>query len=45
MIREIEEISAWDLYTIPQNVFQNWKKRWEWCTDSGGVYFEGDKSY
>jgi hypothetical protein len=48
-IEEIEENSLWDLHTIPQNVFQdafqNWKKRWKRCIDSGGEYFEGGKSY
>jgi hypothetical protein len=49
MIEEIEEISLWDLHAIPQNaiedMFQNWNKRWEQCINSGGEYFEGDKSY
>jgi hypothetical protein len=49
MIKEIEENSLWDLSAIPQNAFQdtfqNWKKRWKHCIDSGGEYFEGDKSY
>jgi hypothetical protein len=49
MIEEIEENSLWDLRAIPQNMFQdtfqNWKKRWKWCIDSGGEYFEGEKSY
>jgi DNA-binding transcriptional regulator GbsR (MarR family) len=38
-----------DLRAIPQNTFQdafqNWKKRWKRCIDSGGKYFEQDKSY
>jgi len=42
-VEEIEENSIWDLCAIPQNAFQNWKKRWEWCIKSGGEYFEGDK--
>jgi hypothetical protein len=42
---EPEENSLWDLRAIPQNAFQNWKKRWKRCTDSRGEYFEGDKSY
>jgi hypothetical protein len=29
----------------PQNAFQNWKERQKQCIDSGGKYFEGDKSY
>jgi transposase len=41
----IEENSLWDLRAIPQNAFQNWKKRWKRCIDNGGEYFEGDKSY
>jgi transposase len=41
----IEEISLRDLHAIPQNAFQNWKKRWERYINSGGEYFEGDKSY
>jgi hypothetical protein len=39
----IEENSLQDLCAIPQNAFQNWKKR-KWCIDSGEKYFEGDKS-
>jgi hypothetical protein len=35
-----------DLHTIPQNVFhdtfQDWKKCWKQCMDSGREYFEGD---
>jgi len=43
-VEEIEENSIRDLRTIPQNTFQNWeKKSWEWCIESGGEYFEGDK--
>jgi hypothetical protein len=38
---------AWDLRSVPQNTFQdafqNWKKRWERCINSGREYFEGDK--
>jgi hypothetical protein len=45
MIEEIEENSLWDLHAIPQNKFQDWKKRWKQCIDSEGEYFEGDKSY
>jgi hypothetical protein len=48
-IEEIEEISLWGLCAIPQNAFQdafqNWEKCWERCINSGGDYFEGDKSY
>jgi hypothetical protein len=40
---EIEENLIWDLCAIPQNTFQNWKKRWEWCIKGGEEYFEGDK--
>jgi transposase len=42
-IEEIEENSTRDLNAIPQNKFQDWKKRWERCIKSGGEYFEGDK--
>jgi hypothetical protein len=45
MIEEIEENSLQDLRAIPQNAFQNWTESWEWSIDSGGGYFEGDKSY
>jgi hypothetical protein len=41
----MDENSLQDLGTIPQNVFQNWKKCWKWRRDGGGEYFEGDKSY
>jgi transposase len=47
-VEEIKENSLQDLRAILQNtfqdVFQNWKKRWEWCINSRGEYFEGDKS-
>jgi hypothetical protein len=47
-MEELEENSLLDLRAIPQDAFQdafqNWKKR-KWCIDSGGEYFEGDKSY
>jgi len=47
-IEEIKENSLQDLRAIPQNTFQhafqNWKKRWERCTNSRGECFEGDKS-
>jgi hypothetical protein len=47
-VEEIKENSLQDLRAIPQNTFQdafqNWKKRWEWCINSRGEYFEGDKS-
>jgi len=43
-IEEIKENSLPDLRAIPQNAFQNWKKRWERCINSRGEYFEGDKS-
>jgi len=47
-IEEIKENLLQDLHAIPQNMFQdafqNWKKRWEWCINSRGEYFEGDKS-
>jgi len=46
-VQEIEENSIWDLRVILQNtyqdVFQNWKKRWEQCINSGWQYFKGDK--
>jgi transposase len=42
-VEETEENSTGDLRAIPQNTFQNWKKRWERCIKSGGEYFEGDK--
>jgi len=41
-VEETEENLTWDLRAIPQNTFQNWKKRWERCIKSGGEYFEGD---
>jgi hypothetical protein len=44
-IEEIEENSLQDLRAIPQNAFQNWKKRWKRCIESGGEYFEEDKPY
>jgi hypothetical protein len=44
-IEEPEENSLRDLCAIPQIAFQNWKKRWKRCIDSGGEYCEGDKSY
>jgi hypothetical protein len=48
MVAEIEENLPQDLHAILQNTFQdtfqNWKKRWEQCINSGGEYFEGDKS-
>ena len=45
MVEEIEENSTRDLRAIPQNTFQNWKKkkRWARCIMSGGEYFVGDK--
>jgi hypothetical protein len=43
-LEEIEENSLQGLRAVPQNVFQNWKKQ-KRCIDSGGEYFEGDKSY
>jgi hypothetical protein len=49
MIEEIEENLLRDLCASPQTVFQyafqNWKESWKQCVDSGGEYFEGDKSY
>jgi transposase len=46
---EIKEISLQNLCDILQNAiqdaFQNWKKFWKRCINSGGEYFEGDKSY
>ena len=46
-VEEKEENSIKDLRAIPQNkfqdAFQNWKKRWARCIESGGEYFEGDK--
>jgi transposase len=44
-IEEIGKISLWDLCSIAQNAFQNWKELWERCINSGREYFEGDKSY
>jgi transposase len=44
-IEELEENSLPDLSAMPQNAIQNWKKRWKRCIDSGGEFFEGDKSY
>jgi hypothetical protein len=45
---EIKENSLQNLRGILQNTFQDafqsWKKRWEWCINSRGDYFEGDKS-
>jgi hypothetical protein len=39
-VEEIKENSLQDLRAIPQNTFQgafqNWKKRWERCINSGG---------
>jgi len=47
-IEEIKENLLQDLCAVPQNTFQdafqNWKKCWEWCINSRGEYFEGDKS-
>jgi hypothetical protein len=43
MVEEIEENSLLDLRAIPQNTFQNWKKRWERCIKSGGEEFERKK--
>jgi len=47
-IEEIKVNSLQDLRAIPQNTFQDafqhWKKRWEWCINSRGEYFEEDKS-
>jgi hypothetical protein len=45
MTEEIEEYSPRDLRAIPHTAFQNWKKRWKWCIDSGEEYFEEDKTY
>ena len=42
-VEEIEENLIWDICAIPQNTFQKWKKCWERCIKSGGVYFERDK--
>jgi transposase len=42
---EIEKNLRQDLRAILQNAFQNRKTRWKWSIDSGGEYFEGDKSY
>jgi transposase len=43
-----KENSLEDLRAIPKNTFQDcfwkWKKRWEWCINSQGEYFEGDKT-
>jgi hypothetical protein len=47
MVGEIQENSLEYLHTIPQNAFQyafqNWRKRWQQCVNSGGEYFEEDK--
>jgi len=46
-VEEIEENSIRDLRGIPQNTFQdafqNCKKSWERCINSGWEYFEGAK--
>jgi hypothetical protein len=35
--RRDEENSLWDLHAVPQNAFQNGKKRWKRCIDSGAT--------
>jgi hypothetical protein len=25
-----------------QKAFQKWRRRWDWCLNAGGNYFEGD---
>jgi hypothetical protein len=46
-VEEIKENLLEDLRAIPKNAFQDcfrkWKKR-EWCINSQGEYFEGDKT-
>jgi hypothetical protein len=45
MIEEMEENLLWDLCSIPQSAFQNWKKHWIWRIANGEEYFKGDKSF
>ena len=42
-LEEIEENLIQDLRAVLQNMFQKWKKCWEWGIKSGGEYFEDDK--
>ena len=46
-IADIEKNCTADLKMIPkaafQAAFESWKKRWERCVASQGMYFEGDK--
>ena len=48
MVQKKEENSIQDLRAVPQNMFQDafrkCKKLWQWCRESGGEYFEGDKT-
>jgi len=45
-IEEIQENAIRELHAITesafQEVFQQWKKCWEWCIASRGGYFEGE---
>jgi transposase len=47
-IEEIQENAIRELRAITgsafQEAFQQWKKCWEWCIDSRGDYFEGDRA-
>ena len=46
--KEIQENAIRELHTITesafQEAFQQWKKCWEWCIGSRGVYFEWDSA-
>jgi hypothetical protein len=28
-----------------QEVFQNWRRQWDWCLHAGGNYFRGDGGF
>jgi hypothetical protein len=47
-VEEIKENAIRELCTVTesafQEVFQQWKKYWEWCIASRGDYFEGDSA-
>jgi len=47
-VEKIKENAIRELCTITesafQEVFQQWKKYWEWCIASRGDYFEGDSA-
>ncbi len=36
-------LATLDTFTVAdfQNIFEEWKKRWDWCIRVGGDYFEG----